>query len=73
MSNAIGNANGIDLNTADREQLEQIGGIKGQRSEDILSNRPFGSWEDLKNKVPGFSDKMVEDLKNAGATIGAHR
>jgi hypothetical protein len=68
-TSAIGDAKGVDLNTANREQLEQVGGLKGKRSEDLISHRPFNSWGDVE-KVPGFSQKMVEDLKSAGATLG---
>lgn len=69
---AIGDAKGMDLNTASREQLEQIGGIKGERSERLVEGRPYRSWEDVE-KVPGFSHKLVEDLKGAGATLGGER
>jgi DNA uptake protein ComE-like DNA-binding protein len=34
--------------------------------------RPFQSWEDLKS-LEGFGGKLVNDLKNAGATLGGAR
>ena len=39
------------------------------RAEYLLKNRPYKSWEDVKDKVPSFSDQMIEDLKKSGATI----
>jgi hypothetical protein len=69
LTSAIGNVQALDLNIPSRGQLEQIGGIKGERSERLIESRPFHSWGDVE-KVPGFNPKLVEDLKNAGATLG---
>ncbi|MGZ4814422.1 MAG: ComEA family DNA-binding protein [Terriglobales bacterium] len=73
MPGAIGDAKGIDLNSASEQELEQVGGIGPERARRIVEQRPFQSWDDLKNKVEGFSDKLVEDLKEAGATIGSRK
>ena len=69
MGNAIGDAQGVNLNTAPPQELERIGGLGDQRAQRIVENRPFNSWEDLK-RVEGFSDKLVQDLQEAGATLG---
>lgn len=69
MPGAIGDAKGVDLNTASEEELERVGGLGRERARRIVQNRPFRSWDDLK-KIEGFSDKLIEDLKQAGATIG---
>ncbi|HYZ33937.1 MAG TPA: helix-hairpin-helix domain-containing protein [Crenalkalicoccus sp.] len=69
MSSAIGDAKGVNLNTASVDELERIGGIGRQRAERIVQARPFASWDDLK-RVEGFSDKLVQDLREAGATLG---
>lgn len=69
MAGAIGNAKGVDLNRASREELERVGGLGPDRAQRIVQQRPIRSWEDLK-KIEGFSDTLVEDLRKAGATIG---
>jgi len=68
VSSAIGSANGVNLNKANAEQLEKVGGLGRERAERIVRQRPFEKWEDLK-RIEGFSDKLVNDLKNSGATL----
>ncbi len=46
-----------------------MGGLGRERAQRIVENRPFRSWDDLK-RVEGFSDKLVDDLRQAGATLG---
>lgn len=72
MTNAIGDAKGVDLNTASAEELDRVGGLGHDRVQRIIENRPFHSWEDLK-RVEGFGDTLVNDLKNSGATLGGAR
>lgn len=69
MAGAIGDAKGVDLNTASEDELERVGGIGRERARRIIENRPLKSWDDLK-RIEGFSDKLVEDLRAAGATLG---
>ncbi len=69
MPGAIGDANGVDLNTASEQDLENVGGLGRERARRIIQSRPLNSWEDVKN-IEGFSDKLVQDLKQAGARIG---
>jgi DNA uptake protein ComE-like DNA-binding protein len=68
VSSAIGSANGVNLNKADAEQLEKVGGLGRERAERIVRQRPFEKWDDLK-RIEGFSDNLVNDLKNSGATL----
>jgi len=49
-----------------------VGGLGQERAKRIIENRPYRSWDDLK-RVEGIGDKLTEDLKNAGATIGDGR
>lgn len=69
MSSAIGDANGVDLNQASEQELENVGGIGRERAHRIIQRRPLASWDDVK-RIPGFSDKLVDDLRGAGARIG---
>ncbi len=71
-SGAIGDARGVDLNTASVEELENVGGLGYERARRIVDGRPFRDWDELK-KLPGFSDKLIEDLRTAGATLGGQQ
>ena len=72
MPGAIGDANGVDLNTASQDQLEQVGGLGKERARQIIEARPLDSWEDVK-RIEGFSDTLVNDLRQAGARVGSDR
>jgi hypothetical protein len=65
MASAIGNAQGVDLNSASAEELDKVGGLGEDRVRRIVENRPFRSWEGLE-KVEGFGETLVADLKRAG-------
>ncbi len=64
----------LDLNTADRAQLEQLPRVGVARAEVILQERerhgPFASWDDFRRRVPGYGEKTVQQLKDRGVTIG---
>jgi len=72
MPGAIGDANSVDLNTASQQELERVGGLGTDRARRIIQARPLNSWDDVK-KIEGFSDTLVNDLKQAGARIGGQR
>jgi len=72
MTSAIGDAKGIDLNRASAEELDRVGGLGQERARRIIESRPFRSWDDLK-RVEGFSDKLVDDLRTAGAALGGEQ
>lgn len=63
----------IDLNSAGVDELSNIPFIGRQRAEAILRYRDehgfFRSWDDVKN-IPGFSDSLVDNLKDQGFTLG---
>ena len=69
MTGAIGNAQGVDLNSASAEDLDRVGGLGQDRVRRIIESRPFKSWEDLQ-RVEGFGGTLIEDLKQAGARLG---
>lgn len=64
----------IDINRASIEELERTFQISNDRAQKILSTRRqlggFKSWDDVK-KVPGISDGMIENMRQAGLTLGA--
>jgi len=61
--------NSVDLNTADFDTIAKLPMVGEKRAHFIVDNRPFSNWDDMVKKVPGFSEGMVEDLKNGNATI----
>ncbi len=70
MTSAIGDAKGVDVNTASREQLAHICGLGQDQVGQIVRNRPFSSWSDLKQVV---GNKLVQDLQDRGATLSGNR
>ena len=68
-SGAIGDAHGVDLNTASEEELDRVGGLGRERVRRLLEHRPFHRWEDL-TRVEGVGETLVDDLRKAGATLG---
>jgi competence protein ComEA len=72
MPGAIGNATSVDLNGASEQELAKVGGLGPERARRIVQSRPFHSWDDVK-KIEGFSEKLTDDLRQAGATIGGNR
>jgi len=69
MSRAMEGAEGLELNTANSEEMENIGGMGPARARRITVARPLRNWEDLR-RIEGFSDQLVDDLRHAGARIG---
>lgn len=59
----------VDLNSASADELEHVGGLGHEKAEKIVEKRPIRSWDDLKN-IEGFDDSFIEDLKQAGVTLG---
>ncbi len=61
-----------DINRASAEELETAFEVDGTRARYIVDYRekhgPFRNWEDVK-QVPGFEDRMVENLQAAGLTL----
>ena len=64
----------MDINKASAEELENAFQVDGTRAGYLIERRrkqgPFRSWEDVK-QVPGFEDRMIENLRAAGLTIGS--
>ncbi len=72
MAQAIKGGKGLNINTATVQDLAMIGGMGQKRAQDIVNYRnqhgPFKSWDDLDN-IPGFSKKLVLELKNQGVQL----
>ena len=62
-----------DLNDASEEELQRAGQLDGQRSRYLVDARNrlgrFTSWEQVKQEVPSFEDRMIERLQQAGFEI----
>ncbi|MGH7141600.1 MAG: ComEA family DNA-binding protein [Minisyncoccia bacterium] len=65
----------LDLNRCTVEEIVQaeIPQVSRDRAEVLVSyreeNGSFESWDEVKD-VPGFSDEMVENLRDAGMVLG---
>jgi competence protein ComEA len=55
---AIGDAKGVNLNTASEDELARVGGLGRERAQRIIQNRPFRSWDDVK-QIDGFGDRLA--------------
>ncbi len=69
MASAIGDAQGVDLNRASPEDLDRVGGLGRERVERLIEGRPYRSWDEME-RLDGFGDRLVEDLKRTGTTLG---
>lgn len=61
--------NEVDLNSADFDEIANLPMVGEKRAHFIIDNRPFKSWSDVVDKVPGLSERMIKDLKKGNATI----
>lgn len=62
----------LELNDANRAQLEQLNGIGVTVAEVILQERAkarFRDWIDLSRRVKGMSGKRIEQLQKQGVTV----
>ncbi|MBI1911676.1 MAG: helix-hairpin-helix domain-containing protein [Deltaproteobacteria bacterium] len=62
----------FNLNTIGVDELSNLPMVGRRRAELIIKYRnehgPFRSWDDL-NNIPGFSQGMVNDLREGGASL----
>ncbi len=65
----------MDINRASAEELERTFEVDGERARYIIDKRNqmggFDSWEQIKELVPNIDEKMVENLRAAGLTLGS--
>ena len=68
----------IDLNRASAQEIAEadIPQVSLERANDLVEyreeNGPFQSWDDVK-RVPGFSQGMIDNLRQSGVTLGGTR
>lgn len=62
----------VDVNQADKGQLEALKGVGPSTAQRILSERersPFSNWADLILRVPGIGDTRAERLSQEGLRV----
>lgn len=66
-------ADEININNLSEEELAEVKMIGRERARAIkgyISKKgPLKSWDDFK-QIPGFSDQLIEDLKDSGIGFG---
>lgn len=53
----------VNINTASREELEELPSIGPEKAQDIIDNRPYGAITDIL-RVPGIGDATFDKLKD---------
>lgn len=62
----------LEINDANRAQLEQLNGIGVELADRMLVEREkarFAGWEDLRKRVKGISGKRVAEWQAQGVTV----
>jgi competence protein ComEA len=65
-------ASALEINDANRAQLEQLKGVGVTLAEKILVEREkarFSGWDDLRQRVKGISGKRVTEWQAKGVTV----
>jgi DNA uptake protein ComE-like DNA-binding protein len=39
------------------------------RAHFIIDHRPYKNWDEFRNKVPGISEGMINDIRKSGGEI----
>jgi competence protein ComEA len=69
-------ANALEINQANRAQLEQLDGIGVVLADKMLKERsqaPFNGWADLRKRVKGISVKRIQQWQASGVTVNGER
>lgn len=63
----------LEINDANRAQLEQLNGLGVETTARILAehekNGAFRNWADLQKRIKGLSGKRLEQLDQQGLTV----
>lgn len=66
----------LEINDANRAQLEQLDGIGVVLADKMLQERSkarFENWDDLRKRVKGLSGKRVQQWQSSGVTVNGDR
>jgi DNA uptake protein ComE-like DNA-binding protein len=65
----------VDINRATLFELDRIFRDR-ERAQQILNKRElvgdYKSWDDVRERLPGMTERLIQDVRNAGLTIGRH-
>lgn len=59
----------VNLNTASEKELESLPGVASSRADQIITNRPYSSVDDL-SRVKGFTPRVIGQLRPFAKTDG---
>jgi DNA uptake protein ComE-like DNA-binding protein len=59
----------VNLNTASRQQIEDLPMVGPKRAEALIRARLLRGWEDVVN-IEGMDLGIIDDLKSGGAELG---
>ena len=62
------NGTAVYLNTADPQELSQLG-ISSEQAQALIDARPLRQWGDLK-RIDGIDQDQINAMKSAGAVLG---
>jgi len=64
------NTQKININTASKEELASLPNLDEARVRTLIAERPFDNWDEI-DELPGFDERLVQDIQKVGAYIGA--
>jgi DNA uptake protein ComE-like DNA-binding protein len=59
----------MNLNTASEDELAVLPDLSYTQARALIERRPFRSWDEVR-LIPGFGDRIVDDLKRRGVKLG---
>jgi len=62
----------LEINDANRAQLEQLNGVGVTMADEMLRERakaPFAGWDDLRKRVKGIGRKRAAQWQAQGVTV----
>jgi competence protein ComEA len=69
-------ASALEINDANRAQLEQLNGVGVTMADTMLRERekaPFAGWDDLRKRVKGIGGKRMQEWQAQGVTVNGER